>query len=127
MVVVIYWLQWLLTLAYLVRNYHYRRDLVVVELSWGYGCLDLSVCLLNILVRLMTILSLDIVWHRSRKSNSQHDREDITIMSYSLSGFDNIFDNSFQNEIQDNMVEWLDWGLLNKGNYFNVTLEIISR
>ena len=48
-------------------------------------------------------------------------------MSYSLSGFGNVFDNSFQNEIQDNMVEWLDWGLLNKGNYFNVTLGELSQ
>ena len=43
-------------------------------------------------------------------------------MSYSLSGFNSIFDNNIHNEIQDNLVEWLDWGLLNKGNYFNVTL-----
>lgn len=38
-----------------------------------------------------------------------------------LANIDNIFDTSFYNEIQDNIVEWLDWGLLEKGNYFNTT------
>tara|TARA_E500000305_G_scaffold23010_1_gene17378 strand:- start:73 stop:1068 length:996 start_codon:yes stop_codon:yes gene_type:complete len=47
-------------------------------------------------------------------------------MSYSykanLKGFDSVFENNLSNEIQDNMVEFLDWTLLEKGNYFNVTL-----
>ena len=40
----------------------------------------------------------------------------------SLKGFDNIFDSTLNNELQDNIVEFLDWGLLEKGNYFNVTI-----
>jgi hypothetical protein len=44
-------------------------------------------------------------------------------MSYqSLKGFNNIFEQTLNNELQDNIVEFLDWGLLEKGNYFNVTL-----
>jgi hypothetical protein len=39
-----------------------------------------------------------------------------------LKGFNSIFDHTLNNEIQDNLVEFLDWGLLEKGNYFNVTL-----
>lgn len=39
----------------------------------------------------------------------------------SLKGFDSIFDATLNNELQDNIVEFLDWGLLEKGNYFNVT------
>jgi len=40
----------------------------------------------------------------------------------SLKGFDSIFDSTLNNELQDNIVEFLDWGLLEKGNYFNVTI-----
>lgn len=44
-------------------------------------------------------------------------------MSYlNLKGFNSVFDNNISNEIQDNMIEFLDWTLLKKGNYFNVTL-----
>lgn len=44
-------------------------------------------------------------------------------MSYqSLKGFNNIFEQTLNNELQDNIVEFLDWGLLEKGNYFNVTI-----
>lgn len=39
-----------------------------------------------------------------------------------LKGFDTIFDNTIANEIQDNLVEFFDWALLEKGNYQNVTL-----
>lgn len=39
-----------------------------------------------------------------------------------LKGINNIFDATLNNELQDNIVEFLDWGLLEKGNYFNVTL-----
>jgi hypothetical protein len=39
-----------------------------------------------------------------------------------LKGFDEIFDTTLNNELQDNLIEFLDWGLLEKGNYFNVTL-----
>jgi hypothetical protein len=39
-----------------------------------------------------------------------------------LKGFDTVFDNTLGNEIQDNIIEFLDWGLLQKGNYQNVTL-----
>ncbi len=44
-------------------------------------------------------------------------------MSYnSLSGFDDVRDLGLNNEIQDSLVEYFDWTLLEKGNYFNVTL-----
>lgn len=44
-------------------------------------------------------------------------------MSYlNLKGFNNIFDSTLNNELQDSIVEFFDWGLLEKGNYFNVTL-----
>jgi hypothetical protein len=39
-----------------------------------------------------------------------------------LKGFDEIFETTLNNELQDNIIEFLDWGLLEKGNYFNVTL-----
>lgn len=39
----------------------------------------------------------------------------------SLKGFNNIFETTLNNELQDNIIEFLDWGLLEKGNYFNVT------
>lgn len=39
-----------------------------------------------------------------------------------LKGFDSISDNTLGNEIQDNLIEFLDWALLQKGNYQNVTL-----
>ena len=43
-------------------------------------------------------------------------------MSYlNLKGFNNIFETTLNNELQDNIIEFLDWGLLEKGNYFNVT------
>lgn len=37
-----------------------------------------------------------------------------------LKGFDNINDYGITNNIQDSLVEYFDWGLLEKGNYFNV-------
>ncbi len=40
---------------------------------------------------------------------------------YPLKGFNHIFEASFSNEIKDAIVEYFDWGLLEKGNYFNVT------
>ena len=43
-------------------------------------------------------------------------------MSFNLKGFDNVQDSTLNNEIQDNMVEFFDWALLKKGNYFNVTV-----
>ena len=39
-----------------------------------------------------------------------------------LKGFDSVFKTTLNNEIQDNLIEFFDWGLLQKGNYFNVTL-----
>lgn len=39
-----------------------------------------------------------------------------------LKGFDSVFEATLNNELQDNIIEFLDWGLLQKGNYFNVTL-----
>jgi hypothetical protein len=44
----------------------------------------------------------------------------------SLNHIENIFDTTNYNEFQDNIVEWLDWSLLEKGNYFNVTLGELS-
>jgi len=35
---------------------------------------------------------------------------------------DNIFSPGITNEIQDSVIEYLDWYLLNKGNYFNTSL-----
>jgi hypothetical protein len=43
-----------------------------------------------------------------------------------LRGFDSVFDTTLNNEIQDNLIEFLDWGLLEKGNYFNVNLGELS-
>ncbi len=41
--------------------------------------------------------------------------------AFQLKGFDTVFDATLNNEIQDNIIEWLDWTLLEKGIYFNVT------
>jgi hypothetical protein len=40
---------------------------------------------------------------------------------YGLKGFNSIHDHSLNNNIQDALVEYFDWALLEKGNYFNVT------
>lgn len=40
----------------------------------------------------------------------------------SFKGFDNIHDYTLNNELQDNLLEYFDWNLLEKGNYFNITL-----
>lgn len=48
-------------------------------------------------------------------------------MNYlNLKGFDSVFDNTLNNELQDNIVEFLDWSLLEKGNYMNVSLGELS-
>jgi len=39
----------------------------------------------------------------------------------SLKGFDSVFDSTLNNDIQDGIIEFFDWALLEKGNYFNVT------
>ena len=39
-----------------------------------------------------------------------------------LKGFSSVFEATLSNEIQDNIIEYFDWELLKKGNYFNVTL-----
>lgn len=39
-----------------------------------------------------------------------------------LKGFDSVFDSTLGNEIQDNLVEFFDWALLEKGNYQNVNI-----
>jgi len=39
-----------------------------------------------------------------------------------LKGFTQIGDNTLTSTIQDNVIEFFDWGLLNKGNYFNITI-----
>jgi hypothetical protein len=43
-----------------------------------------------------------------------------------LKGFNSIFETTLNNELQDNLVEFLDWALLEKGNYFNVHLGELS-
>ena len=43
-----------------------------------------------------------------------------------IKGIDNIFSATPNNEIQDSIIEFLNWGLLEKGNYFNVTLGQLS-
>lgn len=40
---------------------------------------------------------------------------------YPLKGFNSIHDDIFNNNVQDSLIEYLDWALLDKGNYFNVT------
>jgi hypothetical protein len=39
-----------------------------------------------------------------------------------LKGFSNVHSVTLSTEIEDTLVEYFDWGLLNKGNYFNVSL-----
>ena len=47
--------------------------------------------------------------------------------SYSpLKGFTDIHSSTLSNDIQDGLVEYLDWALLDKGNFFNVTLGEVS-
>lgn len=38
-----------------------------------------------------------------------------------LKGISGIFDSTLNNDIQDGLIEYFDWALLNIGNYFNVT------
>ena len=38
-----------------------------------------------------------------------------------LKGISGVFDSTLNNDIQDGLVEYFDWALLDKGNYFNVT------
>jgi hypothetical protein len=45
---------------------------------------------------------------------------------FNLKGFDSVFDATLNNEIQDTIVEFFDWSLLRKGNYFNTTLGEMS-
>ena len=40
---------------------------------------------------------------------------------YNLKGIDGVFKNTLTNDLQDNLLEFFDWALLEKGNYFNVT------
>ena len=39
-----------------------------------------------------------------------------------LKGFTSVHQSTLSNDIQDNLVEYFDWSLLEKGNYFNSTL-----
>ena len=39
-----------------------------------------------------------------------------------LKGFDSVFESTLSNELLDNIVEFFDWSLLEKGNYYNVTV-----
>ena len=38
-----------------------------------------------------------------------------------LKGFNSVFDSTLNNDILDGIIEYFDWALLEKGNYFNVT------
>jgi hypothetical protein len=44
-------------------------------------------------------------------------------VSTKLKGFTSVFQYTLNNDILDGLVEFFDWGLLEKGNYFNVTLD----
>ena len=39
-----------------------------------------------------------------------------------LRGFNSVFDSTLNNDIQDGLIEYFDWALLEKGNYFNSDL-----
>ena len=45
---------------------------------------------------------------------------------FDLKGFNRVTDLNLNNHIQDNIIEFFDWALLNKGNYFNVDLGELS-
>jgi hypothetical protein len=48
-------------------------------------------------------------------------------MSYlRVKGFDSVFHTTLSNELQDNIIEFFDWALLQKGNYMNVTIGELS-
>ena len=42
--------------------------------------------------------------------------------STNLKGFTSVFQHTLNNDILDGLVEFFDWALLEKGNYYNVTL-----
>jgi hypothetical protein len=42
--------------------------------------------------------------------------------SKNLKGFDNVGDNTLNTLLQDNLVEFFDWALLEKGNFFNIDI-----
>ena len=44
-----------------------------------------------------------------------------------IKGIDSVFEVTLGNEIQDNVIEFFDWGLLEKGNYYNVNLGELSQ
>lgn len=44
-------------------------------------------------------------------------------MSTNLKGFTSVFQYTLNNDILDGLIEFFDYGLLEKGNYFNVTLD----
>jgi len=46
---------------------------------------------------------------------------------FNLKGFNSVHDPTISNEILDGVVEFFDWGLLQKGNFFNVTLGELDR
>ena len=46
---------------------------------------------------------------------------------FNLKGFKSVHEPTLSNEILDCLVEFFDWGLLQKGNYFNVTLAELDR
>lgn len=43
-----------------------------------------------------------------------------------LKGISGVFDSTLNNDIQDGLIEYFDWALLEKGNYFNVTINETS-
>jgi hypothetical protein len=43
-----------------------------------------------------------------------------------LKGIDSVFSTTLNNELQDNIVEFLDWALLEKGNYQSVSINEVS-
>lgn len=45
---------------------------------------------------------------------------------YPLKGFSSIHDYGLANTIQDSLIEYFDWGLIEKGNYFNVNKDELA-
>ena len=43
-----------------------------------------------------------------------------------LRGFSSVFDSTLNNDIQDGLIEYFDWALLEKGNYFNSDLSELA-
>lgn len=45
---------------------------------------------------------------------------------FELKGFDSIFDSTLSSDLTDGLVEFFNWGLLQKGNYFTASLDEVN-